>query len=372
MATISRPVRVLIVDDADESRAILRRALGFDDGIDVVGEAASGTDAVQQTAVLQPDVVLMDVRMPDGNGVQATGEITRRFPEVRVLALTAHDDQGSVRGMLAAGAIGYLVKGASVDDVMTAIRGAGAGESLVDRRVLPHVLDELRTLLQEERLRRSEAERLARSREEFLQVLSHELRTPLTVIGGALQFARGHYLPQTGLELVDAAMARVDDLERMIEGLELIGQGPAGPAVICEPETAVRQGLQGVDPPDRIDMSNEPWAGVQPRHVGRVARELVSNAVLHGRRPVSIRCFRTGATGVIEVRDRGDFSPDPNLFGPFVQADMSMRRPRGGLGLGLFVATRLCELGGGRLELRREAGQTVAEARFRLAKGIAR
>jgi DNA-binding NarL/FixJ family response regulator len=369
MVTIARPLRVLIVDDADESRAVLRRALGFDDTIEVVGEAASGTEAVRQTAALQPDVVLMDVRMPEGNGIHATEEITRRFPEVRVVALTAHDDQDSVRDMLAAGALGYLIKGASVNDVMAAIRGAGAGEGLVDRRVLPHVLDELRTLLQEERLRRTEAERLARLREEFLQVLSHELRTPLTVIGGALQFTRGLQLPQTGLELVDAAMARVDDLERMVEGLELIGQGPAGPAVICEPGTAVRQGLQGVDPPDRIDASNEPWAGVQPRHVERVARELVSNAVLHGRRPVNVRCFRKGAAGVIEVRDRGDFSPDPKLFGPFVQADMSMRRRRGGLGLGLFVATRLCELGGGRLELRREGGQTVAEARFRLAGG---
>jgi DNA-binding NarL/FixJ family response regulator len=369
MATITRPVRVLVVDDADESRAILRRALGFDDTIEVVGEAASGTEAVRQTAALQPDVVLMDVRMPEGNGIEATGEISRRFPEVRVLALTAHDDQGSVRDMLAAGALGYLVKGASVDDVIAAIRGAEGGEGLVDRRVLPHVLDELRTLLQQERLRRTEAERLARSREEFLQVLSHELRTPLTVIGGALQFARGDGLAQTGLELVDAAMARVDDLERMVEGLELIGEGPAGPAVMCEPRTAVREGLRGLDPPNHIDASNEPWAGVHPRHVGRVARELVSNAVLHGKRPVNIRAFRKGASGVIEVRDRGDFSPDPSLFGPFVQADMSMRRPRGGLGLGLFVATRLCELGGGRLELRREDGQTVAAARFRLARG---
>src|SRR5688572_19011381 len=95
-------VRVLVVDDADDSREVLRRALGFDDDIDVVGEADSGTSAVQQTESLKPDVILMDVRMPNGDGVSATREITRRFPSVHVIALTAHDDQDSVREMLTA------------------------------------------------------------------------------------------------------------------------------------------------------------------------------------------------------------------------------------------------------------------------------
>jgi DNA-binding NarL/FixJ family response regulator len=368
MATTTEPVRVLIVDDADESRAILRRALAFDVDIDVVGEAASGGEAVRQSESLRPHVVLMDVRMPEGDGIEATAEISRRFPDVRVLALTAHDDQDSVRDMLTAGAVGYLVKGASVNDLMAAIRGAGSGESLVDRRVLPHVLDELRHLLQQERERRTEAERLARSREEFLQVLSHELRTPLTVIGGALQFARLERGDGTGAELVDAALVRVDELARMVEGLELIGQGPPGPDAICEPATDVEQALDDLDRPDVVELSREPWRGVHPRHVGRVARELASNALRHGRRPVSVKAFRVDGTGVVEVRDRGDFEPDPNLFAPFVQADMSMRRERGGLGLGLFVASRLCELNGGGLDVRRQSGQTVAEARFRLAR----
>jgi two-component system, NarL family, response regulator LiaR len=367
MAATTEPVRVLVVDDAEESRAILRRALAFDDAIEVVGEAASGIEAVRQAESLHPHVILMDVRMPEGDGVEATARITRRFPNVRVIALTAHDDQESVRDMLTAGAIGYLVKGASVDDLMAAIRQAGTGESLVDRRVLPHVLDELRSLLQQERQRRAEAERLARSREEFLQVLSHELRTPLTVIGGALQFVTAQPLGGDGRELVDAAMSRVEALRRMVEGLELIGQGPAGPAVRCDPRAEVGQALQGLERPDMVDVPKDDWAGVQPRHVGRVARELVSNALQHGERPVTLRAFRTDEVGVIEVRDRGDFVPDPDLFAPFVQADMSMKRERGGLGLGLFVVTRLCELNGGRLDLRREGAETVAEARFGLS-----
>ena len=368
MATIANPVRVLVVDDADESRAILRRALAFDDAIEVVGEAASGAEAVRQTEALRPHVVLMDVVMPESDGIGATAEITRRFPDVQVLALTAHDDQDSVRDMLTAGAIGYLVKGASVDDLMAAIRTAGAGESLVDRRVLPHVLDELRTLLRDERERRAEAELMARSRQEFLQVLSHELRTPLTVIGGALQFVRSQDLPDDGGELVDAALGRVGDLERMVQGLELIGQGPASPAVSCDPAVEVERALEGLRPPDVLEVSTETWTGVHPRHVGRVTRELVSNALRHGRPPVAVRVSRGERFGIVEVRDAGHLDPDPELFSPFVQADMSMRREHGGLGLGLFVAARLCELTGGGVDLRREGDQTVAEARFRLAR----
>ena len=361
-------LRVLLVDDATESREILRRALAFDDDIEVVGEADSGVAAVRQTEQHRPDVILMDVRMPGGDGVAATEEITRRFPQVQIIALTAHDDQDSVRDMLTAGAAGYLIKGASVDDLIAAIRRASAGEALVDRRVLPHVLEELRTLLHQERQRRAEAERLARAREEFIQVLSHELRTPLTVIGGALQFLQGRGLEEEAEELVTAGLKRVADLERMIEGLELIGEGPPGPETVATPADAVRRALQAApDRPDEVEADTEPWPGVKLTHISRVILELVTNALRHGRPPVVLHVRREGTQGVVRVTDDGDFEPEPSLFGPFVQGDMSTQRPRGGMGLGLFVAGRLCELGGGRLDVRKEEGRTVAEARFPIA-----
>jgi DNA-binding NarL/FixJ family response regulator len=361
------PVRVLLVDDAAESRQTLRRALAFDPEIEVVGEASSGDEAVIQAESLRPDVVLMDVRMPDSDGVGATEHITQRFPQTRVLALTAHDDQGSVREMLTAGAIGYLVKGAPVDDLVSAIRGARQGEGKLDDRVLPHVLEDLRTLLQEEQGRRAEAERLARAREDFIQVLSHELRTPLTVIAGALQFLEGAQLPPGSDELVSAALRRIEDLERVAEGLELIGEGPPGVADVANPAEAFSRVLGGLpDRPDSVDGADESWVGVRDQHVARVTLELVTNALSHGQRPITLRAYRRGSEGVVEVTDAGDFEPDPKLFAAFTQADMSTRRERGGLGLGLFVSARLCELGRGRLDLRRENGRTVAEARFRL------
>jgi DNA-binding NarL/FixJ family response regulator len=358
--------RVLIVDDADESRRVLRRALAMDWTIEIVGEAGSGREAVERTAELEPDVILMDVRMPDMDGIEATEDITRRFPGIRVIALTAHEDADSVRDMLSAGATGYLLKGSSIDDLTSAVHKAREGEGQVDERVLPTVLEDLRTLLTRERSRRADAERLARSRQEFIQVLSHELRTPLTVIGGALQVVADQDLPPDSAELVASALRRTAELERVVSGLELVGDPPPSSAETAIPSHVLTPALSDLDP-DATDLTAGTWRGIHPNHLTRVTRELVDNALRHGRRPVEVRAYREGREGVVRVADRGSLEPDESLFRPFVQGDMSTRRQRGGLGLGLFVASRLCEIGGGRLDLRREDGVTVAEARFLLA-----
>jgi DNA-binding NarL/FixJ family response regulator len=361
-------VRVLIVDDAPDSRNVLRRALAMEPDIEVVGEAGSGDESVAKAESMRPDVVLMDVRMPEGDGVKATRTITRRFPDIRVLALTAYDDQDSVRDMLAAGATGYLLKGAPVTELVDAVRKARKGEGGLDQRVLPAAVEDFRRLLQEERQRRAEAERLARNREEFIQVLGHELRTPLAVISGTLRMLEEGALSPQYAELVDSSIQRIDDLERVVTGLEMIGEGPPGPSVVTEPGPAITGGLAQLgERPDDFDVDQERWAGVRPQHVGRVAAELFGNAVRHGRRPIGVRAYRQGQEGVLTVSDAGHFQPDPQLFGPFIQEDMSSHRRQGGLGLGLFVASRLCQASGGRLDIRRSGDRTVAEARFGLA-----
>jgi DNA-binding NarL/FixJ family response regulator len=362
-------VRVLIVDDAEDSRNVLRRALAMEPDIEVVGEAGSGDESVAMAEEARPDVVLMDVRMPEGNGINATRTITRRFPEIRVLALTAYDDKDSVRDMLDAGATGYLLKGAPVRELAAAVRKARKGEGGLDQRVLPGAVEDLRRLIQEERQRRADAERLARNREEFIQVLGHELRTPLAVISGTLRLlAEGQLTPDQG-ELVSSSLVRVADLERVITGLEMIGEGPADPSVASDPRQTVGDALASLGkPPEVLDLAQDTWRGVRPQHLGRVATELVNNAIRHGRPPVVVRAYRQGREGVLEVSDAGDFQPDPHLFAPFVQEDMSAQRRQGGLGLGLFVASRLCEASGGRLDLRRSGGRTLAEARFLLAE----
>lgn len=123
------PVRILLVDD----HAMVRRGLAaflkaFDD-LELAGEAANGEEAVRRCAEVQPDVVLMDLMMPGMDGVAATRAIRERFPTVRIIALTSFREEELVQGALQAGAIGYLLKHVSADDLASAIRAAHAGQS---------------------------------------------------------------------------------------------------------------------------------------------------------------------------------------------------------------------------------------------------
>jgi DNA-binding NarL/FixJ family response regulator len=364
----ARRIRVLVVDDAVESRETLRRALAFDEAIEVVGEAGSGRQAVERIAELGPDVVLMDVSMPDGGGIEATQTVTRRFPDTRVVALTAHEDPDTVRAMLRAGATGYVIKGAPVDDLLEALHRADEGEGTVDHRVMSLAVEDLRRLLGEERDRRAEAERLARTREEFVHVLAHELRTPLAVIIGTLGYLERRELAQEEQELVTSAMERVRLLQRVVEGLELIGQAGGEPDAVADPTRVIEEIFQRTgERPEKVEIQLDAWPGVRPHHLARVVEELMSNALRHGKRPVTVRAYRQGHEGVVEIVDHGDFEPRPDLFQAFVQADMSVTRERSGMGLGLYVASRICEAAGGRIDLRREGNRTVAEARFLLA-----
>ncbi|MFN2155623.1 MAG: response regulator, partial [Anaerolineae bacterium] len=123
----SNPIRVLLVDDHAVVRSGLSAFLLAFDDLALVGEAGCGEEAVQQCTHLQPDVVLMDLVMPGMDGAQATHAIRERCPDVQVIALTSFKEQELVQGALEAGAIGYLLKNVSADELADAIRAAHAG-----------------------------------------------------------------------------------------------------------------------------------------------------------------------------------------------------------------------------------------------------
>ena len=134
------PIRVLIADDHTVVRAGLRALLGTVADIEVVGEAASGPEAVALTAELAPDVVLMDIQMPGGDGIEATRAITAGNATAAVLVLTMYDDDDSVIGALRAGGRGYVLKGATQQALVHAIRSVAAGHVTVGPGAAEHLL----------------------------------------------------------------------------------------------------------------------------------------------------------------------------------------------------------------------------------------
>ncbi|GAB3786062.1 response regulator transcription factor [Nocardioides ungokensis] len=134
--------RVLVADDHPAFRRGLDLMLQGLDGVELVGEAETGQRAIELAEELSPDVILMDLRMPGLDGLEATRRITRSSPGVAVVVLTMFEDDDSVFAAMRAGALGYLLKGAEQDEIVRAIRAAAAGEAIfgpeVARRVIAH------------------------------------------------------------------------------------------------------------------------------------------------------------------------------------------------------------------------------------------
>jgi DNA-binding NarL/FixJ family response regulator len=134
-------VRVGVVDDQRVVREGLEMVLRMLPDVEVVGTATNGAEAVALAAKTHPDVVLMDLRMPDVDGVEATSRIRAEHPDVRVLVLTTYDDDESVFAALKAGARGYLTKDAGADEIARAISRVAAGEAMLDPAVQARLLD---------------------------------------------------------------------------------------------------------------------------------------------------------------------------------------------------------------------------------------
>lgn len=140
MTGATETIRVLVVDDHAVVRTGLRALLETVDGIEVVGEAAGGHDALRQTVSLVPDVVLMDLQMPDGNGIEATRAIAAACPSAAVLVLTMYERDEMVFSALRAGARGYLLKGAAQTEVIRSILAVAAGQVILGSGAAEQVL----------------------------------------------------------------------------------------------------------------------------------------------------------------------------------------------------------------------------------------
>lgn len=136
-------VRVLLVDDDDLMRAGLKAVLSSDESVEVVGEAGDGRTAVSEARALRPDLVLMDVRMPDLDGISATREVLDTSSEVKVVILTTFEQDDYIFGALNAGASGFLLKRTGPEELLAAIHTVAAGDSLLSPSVTRTVIDRM-------------------------------------------------------------------------------------------------------------------------------------------------------------------------------------------------------------------------------------
>ena len=151
-AVAGRSLRLLIVDDQPIIRRGLALMLASEPGVEVVGQAADGLEAIEQALALKPDVVVMDLQMPRASGVVATREITAQLPDTKVVVLSTYDDDELVFEAIRAGAQAYLLKDAAEDEVLDTVRSVDRGESRLSPAIARKVMAQFRELAGQPRL----------------------------------------------------------------------------------------------------------------------------------------------------------------------------------------------------------------------------
>ncbi len=342
-------IRVAVVDDNPGFRETLASLLGTEELI-VVGAAGSGAEAVGLVRETEPDVVLMDVRMPKMNGIEATRLLKSTFPDVGVVALTGVEDQDAVREMLVAGASCYVLKDSDSDEIFHAIRQAAAGGGVISSVVTPRVIGELTEALERERRRSRQLElaqealleRAAR-RHELVSRLGHELRTPVTVILGMAQtLSKGTGTHDQREEMLAALVMRAQGLARLVSRLE--GVVEAGLTEYTD-VIDVAEEIARMSPRVHVEGPGRPMLATLNRVAAlRILEELVENGLEFSdeREPVTVRIAEADDAGIeVRVVDRGTGVAEDALeriFEPLEQAEELHTRTHQGVGLGLTVA----------------------------------
>jgi signal transduction histidine kinase len=343
----SARVKVLVVDDNEGFRDSLAMLLDGED-LEVVGQAADGQVAIELVGSTGPDVVLMDVRMPSMDGIQATRLLKSRFPSLGVVALTGTEDQQAIRDMLVAGASGYVLKDTDGDEIVDAVRRAAAGGATLSPEVTPKVIEELTEALERERRRARQLEQAqdallerAARRRELISRLGHELRTPVTVILGMAETLRkGTAEEEEREEIMDTIVQRARGLARMVERLEAAAE--LGLTEHTDVLDVAREVAAG-DPRVVVQAHGPVTADLNRAAARRILEELVENALTFSPQgsPVIVLVTRVRGGAEIRVTDLGagiDPAIAQRIFDPLEQGEELNTRTHPGVGLGLTLA----------------------------------
>jgi signal transduction histidine kinase len=376
------PGKVLLVDDHPAMREVLRSLLEEVGGWVVVGEASSGEEAIPLVEGLQPDVVLMDCKMPGQGGVVTTREIVRSWPHIAVVAHTAYADEAYVREMVAAGARGYILKGDSPSAILEALSVSVRGGARLSAEVAGPVMEDLRTLYEQaiNRSKQLEAENetltqevahlneVDRLKDEFLAMVSHELRSPITVLLGMASTLNNRpelAASPEGHEMLTRMVRQGGRLRDMVEQILQASAFAAdrSPALRSERVAVVDliseiindRHAADAEHPIVLHAPNLPrpvTADAKALHA--IVSNLIDNATKHAPRDTPIEVFIEQPLGWtrIGVADHGPgvaLEDRQRIFAPFTQVDGSSTRRVSGVGLGLFLVDKFVRGMGGRV-----------------------
>jgi signal transduction histidine kinase len=378
------PVRIVVVDDAAEVRQSLAGALGQLSGIEIVGLAGDGLEAIELVEREQPNVVIMDLRMPRMDGIQATRLIAGRHSDTAVLVLSAYGDESLVIEALMAGARGYLLKGTRATELAEAIVSAAGGQSRIAGPVTRPVLERLVDALGQERETRKAAveartalERLNERQLQFVTMAAHELRTPVTALLGSLATLERLLVPErvrpAELDLLVACTRQARRLSRLVEDLMVVADEERSGITVNSRRVEVAQSIAAVVADldhlgsERVKVTAAPElvAWTDPDRLGQVLTNVVRNALQYSPPDTPVEVVASAIPEKIEVAvaDRGPGIPEDkmrHLFDRFGRPGPSAA----GLGVGLWTVRELLDAMRGVIEVERndDGGST-----FRIA-----
>ncbi|MFL5799030.1 MAG: response regulator [Actinomycetota bacterium] len=340
-------LRVLVVDDNDGFRESLVALLATG-GHQIAGEATNGREALEMIEALDPDVVLMDIRMPVMDGIEATRRLKASRPLLGVVALTAQEDDTIVREMLVAGASGYVLKDSDGDVILNAITEAAGGGAVLSPTVTPRVIEQLTEALERERHRAREleeahlalVERVSR-RHELVARLGHELRTPVTVMLGIARTLGGEGVDdRQRRELLDRLVSRGTGLARLVERFEsALDTGSEDRFDLPALAREVAATFLDVVVSAQHDLPDVFANRVLAR---RIMEELIDNARKFSPDGTPVRVRISAGAGVLETRvtDAGRGIPPGDrdrVFEPLEQGEALDARTHQGAGVGLSL-----------------------------------